>query len=75
MKHDLLSTVYNSIKCDWLERWKHQLGNPNSAPCQVLRAYVEELDITVACLDNAMEWDYWAGNDADDNDAPSNASA
>ena len=24
-----------------------------------MRAYVEDLDITVACLDNEMEWDCW----------------
>jgi hypothetical protein len=32
---------------------------------QVMRAYVEELDITVAGLDEQMEWDAWADEDAD----------
>jgi hypothetical protein len=27
---------------------------------------VEELDITVAGLENAMEWDYWDDNGVDD---------
>ena len=27
-----------------------------------MRAYVKDLDITVASLDNAMEWDCWADN-------------
>ncbi len=31
-----------------------------------MRAYVEELDITVAGLDDQMEWDTWEDNDADD---------
>jgi hypothetical protein len=37
-------------------------------PRQVLRAYVEELDITVAGLDEAMEWECWV------DDTPSDAS-
>jgi hypothetical protein len=36
------------------------LGNPDNTTQQVLWAYVEELDITVAWLDQAMEWDCWA---------------
>ena len=48
MKHDLLASVRVLIERNWLERWKHCLGNPNSTPCQVLQAYVEELDIKVA---------------------------
>jgi hypothetical protein len=48
MKHDLSAGVRDSFERDWLERWKHCLGNPDSTPHQVLQAYVEELDITVA---------------------------
>jgi hypothetical protein len=48
MKHDLLASVRDSIERDWLEHWKHGLGNPDSTLCQVLQAYVKELDITVA---------------------------
>jgi hypothetical protein len=46
-----------------LARWKERLGNPNGTPHQVLWAYVEELDIAVACLDEAMDWDCWADDD------------
>ena len=79
MKHDLSSTVRDSIERDWLDRWKDHLGNPDRTPRQVMRAYVEDLDITVATLDNAMEWDCWDttnnANDSIDNDSTSNASA
>jgi len=44
---------------------KERLGNPSQTPRQDLRAYVEELDITVAGLDDAMEWDYWDNNFVD----------
>jgi hypothetical protein len=66
MKRDLSSTVWDSIKQDWLACWKERLGNPDKTPRQVLRAYVEELDITVAHLDNSMEWACW-DEDVDDN--------
>ncbi len=32
MKHDLSSTVCDSIKKDWLARWKERLGNPKGTP-------------------------------------------
>ena len=68
MKHDMSTKIRDSIEKEWLDRWKERLGNPSQTPCQVLRAYVEELDITVAGLDDAMEWDYW-DNDVVDVDS------
>jgi hypothetical protein len=66
MKNDLSPALRDSIEKEWLDRWKERLGNPTQTPHQVLRAYVEELDITVAGLDNEMEWSYW---DEDDDDS------
>ncbi len=64
MKHDLSHSVRDAIEKDWLEWWKERLGNPDGTPRQVMHAYVEDLDITVARLDNEMEWDCWANNPA-----------
>ena len=76
MKHDPSLTVRDSIERDWLKRWKGRLGNPDRTPRQVMRVYVEDLDITVATLDDAMEWDCWdITDDADDDDLLSDASA
>jgi hypothetical protein len=75
VKHDLSTNVRDSIERNRLKRWKHRLGNPDATPRQVLSAYVEELDIAVARLDDAMEWDCWACNDTDDDNVPSDASA
>ena len=66
MKHDMSTTLRDSIEKEWLDRWKERLGNPSQTPRQVLRAYVEELDITVAGLDSAMEWEYWDDDVIDD---------
>ena len=38
---------------------------PRTTPRQILRAYVEELDITVAGLDDEMEWETWEDGDFD----------
>ena len=63
MKKDLSASTRDSIEKDWLERWTARLGNPDRTPRQIMRTYVEDLDITVASLDDEMEWDCWA-NDA-----------
>jgi hypothetical protein len=72
MKRGMSDSVRDAIEKDWLARWKDCLDNPDRTPHQVLRAYVEELDITVAGLDEAMEWDCWVddtpSDDSDDSD-------
>ncbi len=67
IKKDLLSTIRDTIKKDWLARWKEHLGNPDVTPRQVMRAYVKNLDITVAHLDGEMDWGCW-DNDYYDQD-------
>jgi hypothetical protein len=62
MKKDLLSTIWDAIEKDWLAKWKERLGNPDITPQQVMRAYIEELDITVAHLDDTMDWGCWDDN-------------
>ena len=66
MKQDMSPGLRNSIEKEWLDRWKERLGNPTQTPHQILRAYVKELDITVAGLDTKMEWEYWDAGDPDD---------
>jgi hypothetical protein len=59
MKHNLLSAVHDRIEWDWLAKWKERLGNPNVTPCQVMQAYVKDLDIMVVHLDDEMDWAIW----------------
>jgi hypothetical protein len=56
MKNDLSTLVQDTIERDWLAKWKERLGNPANTPRQVMRTYVEALDITVAHLNNKMDW-------------------
>jgi hypothetical protein len=65
MKHDMSPSIRDSIEKEWLDRWRERLGNPTQTPRQVLRAYVEELDITVAGLDEQMEWGTWEDDTVD----------
>jgi hypothetical protein len=65
MKHDMSPAICDWIEKEWLDRWRERLRHPTNTPRQVLRAYVEELDITVAGLDDQMEWDTWEDVNAD----------
>ncbi len=65
MKHDMSPAIRDSIEKEWLDRWQECLGHPTNTLRQVLLAYVEELDITVAGLNDQMEWDTWEDNNAD----------
>jgi hypothetical protein len=58
MKNDLSSSVHDTIKCDWIG-WKDRLGNPTTTPRQLMRTYVQELDILVVALDEEMDWPVW----------------
>ncbi len=64
MKNDLSASVRDAIEKDWLERWRERLGNPDGTLRQIMRMYAEDLDITVAQLDDEMEWDCWADDAA-----------
>jgi hypothetical protein len=62
MKHDLSASSQDAVKKEWLAKWKERLGHPTTTPRQIIRTYVEGLDITVATLDDEMDWDCWNGD-------------
>ncbi len=62
MKPDLSPSTHDAVEKEWLAKWKEMLGNPMVTPRQVLWTYVKDLDITVANLDDEMDWDCWHGN-------------
>jgi hypothetical protein len=66
IKHKMSATICDLIEKEWLDCWKERLGNPTQTPRPILQAFVGELNITVAGLDKAMEWDFWDGGDNDD---------
>ena len=59
MKKDLSASLRDAIEQEWLSKWKEHLRNPSSTPRQVMRTYVETLDISVTGLDEEMDWSCW----------------
>jgi hypothetical protein len=57
------------LKSDWVHRWKDSLGNPTKKPCQVMKTYLDLLDISMDYLDKNMCWDCWPDKDMEEIDA------
>ncbi len=62
MMHDLSASSRDAIEKEWVMKWKERLGHPMVTPRQVMQTYINNLDITVADLDDAMDWDCWSSN-------------
>ena len=66
-KRDLLNDVKDRIETDWVACWRSAIGNPTKKPRQVMKTYLDLLDITMDDLDDQMCWDCWPeDNDVDD---------
>jgi hypothetical protein len=58
-KSQLSNSENASIEEKWIAHWKDKIGQPTRMPCQVMRAYCKELDISANHLAQAMDWDCW----------------
>ena len=66
-KNQLLESEKLEIEENWIARWKDKVDQPaRSTPRQVMRAYCDDLYISVNHLADAMDWDCWS-KVADDN--------
>ena len=66
-KNQLLESEKLEIEENWIARWKDKVDQPaRSTPRQVMRAYCDDLYISVNHLADAMDWDCWP-KAADDN--------
>jgi hypothetical protein len=63
MKHSLTDLARGKLEEAWLKRWKDKLGHPNCTPGKVLRAYLENMDMSIDDLDHQMCWDCWPSDD------------
>jgi hypothetical protein len=63
MKHSLTDIARGKLEEAWLQRWKEKLGHPNRTPGKVLRAYLDNLDMSIDDLDHQMCWDCWPSDD------------
>jgi hypothetical protein len=59
MKGHLINPIWDSIKTDWVNQWKDHLDNPRWKTHQVMRAYFDNLDMSVDALDAQFYWACW----------------
>ena len=62
-KRDLLDDVKDKIESEWLARWHTAVGNLKRNPRQVMKTYLDLLDIMVDDLDEQMRWECWPEGD------------
>jgi hypothetical protein len=55
MKSSVSPADWDKIESAWLQHWKDRLGNPSLLPRKVMRAYLEDMDITTDVLDDQMD--------------------
>jgi hypothetical protein len=63
MKHSLTDLARGKLEEAWLKRWKDKLGHPTRTPGKVLRAYLDNMDMSIDELDHQMCWDCWPSDD------------
>jgi hypothetical protein len=63
MKHSLTDLARGKMEEAWLKCWKDKLGHPNRTPGKVLRAYLNNMDMSIDELDHQMCWDCWPSDD------------
>ncbi len=68
MKGHLSDAARDSIESNWVNQWKDQLENPPRKPCQVMRTYLDNLDMSEDVLDVQFDWACWDVTDKVDDD-------
>ena len=58
---DQVSTdMMTKIENDWLTKHRDRLQQTNArTPSQILRGYADDNDLTVADIDNQLDWNTW----------------
>ncbi len=54
---DISATECSTIESCWLDKYKAKLGQPGCTPCQIMRTYCDNYNITPDHLDQAMDWE------------------
>jgi hypothetical protein len=63
MKHFLDDRTREKLETAWLDCWRAQLGKLSRTPRTVMRAYLDEMDMTLEDLNAQMCWDCWQSDD------------
>jgi len=63
MKYTLDDKAKANLEAAWLDRWSSKLGAPSRTPRTVMRAYLEDMDLSLDDLDAQMCWECWPPDD------------
>ena len=63
MKYTLDDKAKANLEAVWLDRWSSKLGTSSRSPRTVMRAYLNDMDLTLNDLDAQMCWDCWPNDD------------
>jgi hypothetical protein len=63
MKYTLDDKAKANLEAACLDRWSSKLDTPSRSPRTVMRAYLNDLDLTLDDLDAQICWDCWPHDD------------
>jgi hypothetical protein len=63
MKYTLDDKAKATLEAAWLDRWSSKLDPPPRSPRTVMRAYLDDMDLTLDDLDAQMCWECWPSDD------------
>jgi hypothetical protein len=69
MKGHLSNAAMDLIESDWVDKWKDWLEHTCRKPRQMMRTYLEDLDISEDALDAQFNWACWDVINEVDNDS------
>ena len=60
MRNQISAEMMTQIETAWLNKHRERLQQPDTrTPRQVLRAYADDNDLTMADIDNQLDWNTW----------------
>ena len=60
MPHQISANMMSKIESDWLTKHREHLQQQDTqTPRQVLRAFADDNDLTIADIDSQMDWTTW----------------
>lgn len=63
MKYTLDDKAKADLEAAWLERWSSKLGAPSRSPRTGMRAYLDDMNLSLDQLDAQMCWECWPSDD------------
>ena len=73
LRNQVSTEMMTKIEEDWLAKHRERLQQTDlRTPRQILRAYADDDDLTVADIDDQIDWNAWDTDAPDDNAGDTN---